>query len=243
MPSNQQTAVGRSPEYLRAGRQLRSCHFNWFAGRTLRDILDPLGRVYRPNPYDVPQWRYRILSFCIEFIISMIDTGVITEKSAEGYALLERKEDVWKLKELLRSIGNSITFFDSVRGEDGVPWDPSIRLLNPEVVRKHKQHDCAPKGHWNRHYDTTSIKVAARNKLVVVATVRAWGACHRPTAEDLRWTLAFDVTEGSGKAIFEGELHAGWYVDVQLFEVPKKVVDDPASLATNQNPQFLLDSN
>lgn len=226
------------------GQQLRPGHFAWLAGRGLGSIVDPLGRTYLPNRYDIPQWRYRILRFCIEFIIAMMFSGNICRKSPGqfGVPLLE-EPDAWKLHDLLRKIANNLSFFDSVR-ESGVEWDPNMRLLDPTTIRQFgRQHDTAPllkeQFRGPRYFDTRSIKLPPENSLVVIATVRSMAESGDVGAVGTRWPIAFDVTNGAGQEILRNELARGYYEDVQIFELPTAVVRDPSSLASNQQPQFL----
>lgn len=226
------------------GRQLRPGHFGWFAGRGLASIVDPLGRTYYPNRYDIPQWRFRVLRFCVEFIIAMIFSGNMCRKSPGSFGVpLLSEEDAWKLHDLLRGVANRLDFFDRSR-ESGIEWGPNMRLLDSDVVKQAgKAHDVAgllkEQFRGPNYFDTSSIKLPPENRLVAVATVKSLDDDEDIGAEGTRWTVAFDVTEGAGKELFRNELPRGWYENTQLFEVPNEIISDPSSFAPNQQPQFL----
>jgi hypothetical protein len=246
--SSENTATAISDEVVydrrQVGKQMRPGFFTIFAGRGLRDVIDPLGRIYRPHPYDIPQWRFRVLDFCVNFIIMMMDTGGIRyDTEVSQHNMLDSERDFHALRRLLRNIGNRVGMVDHGREESGVPWESSIQLLDVETVRQwglpYDGNSVMLRSSLGvRYYDTDKMNVAQENKLVAVVTVSSMLESQDIGAKGTKWTLAFDVTEGAGKELLRNELARGWY-EVEFYQVPKEVLVEPAALAENQNPQFV----
>lgn len=241
---NRRTSVG---DPRQRGRLIVPGNFVSYPGRGLRDIIDPLGRTYHPHVYDIPQWKYRILAFCVDFILMLIQTGVMGSRinfGAFDARLLGSQDDITQLHGLLTQIRNNIIFFDSHRGIDGVEWDQKIKLLDPSIVSK-VGTPCAKEDLLVRTfrrgscYSVSRLNLPSDTRLVIVTTVKGSDVHEKINWGGSTWRIAFDVTDGSGRNILEQVMHHGHYVNTKFFVLPTEKFSDPKILAKNQSPQFV----
>jgi hypothetical protein len=102
------------------GRQFVVGEFsNKGGGRRIAGIFDNKGRVFLPNPYDIPEDPYKVALFAAHMLEMMLDTKLIS------YEYFERGETDWyQFKERIMDLRNNIPFFSKIRMERQPP--PSI---------------------------------------------------------------------------------------------------------------------
>lgn len=81
------------------GRRLAPLHFLPTEGRKLTSIIDELGKVYRPNAYDVPREPFKVLAFALNHVLAMVDVGLIPVGS-KGLFITERELTDYREKTL-----------------------------------------------------------------------------------------------------------------------------------------------
>lgn len=110
-------------------------HFAVFTGRELSGIIDEDGRVFCPNPYDLPKDPHRVLVFALNFILATIDTKCL-EVGSRGH--FSTKEELFSYREKTRKLLSNHRTFLLTKGKSIESQDPG--RLNPLELAKHLEH-------------------------------------------------------------------------------------------------------
>lgn len=212
--------------------------FGWSKGDGIPGLVDPLGRTFNINPYNIPQWKYKVLHFCVRFILTMIDTRVITIGRDQAF---DKKEELYAFQEMLRQVRNSLMMFRETHRERSM-WIGDAHqpiLLDPGLIRKNgKQHSfeaCTqPNGlHSNpilKKFDEMP-KVKTGHSLVAVITVTEFGSRGENHQKIGTWDLAVELDENTLQWL--DDAHPNGYYAYEFFEVSRKFMRPG-----DQEPQF-----
>ena len=69
-------------------------------GRALPGIVDVLGRVFAPNPYNIPRWPYKVLHFALNMVLAMRDAGYL----ANARGVFQDEEEARRYRQLTQDL-------------------------------------------------------------------------------------------------------------------------------------------
>ncbi len=106
-----------------SGRRLIGGDFSSSVGRRMGNIVDNQGRVFEPNPYDIPQNPHKIGHFSVTMLLAMIDTGLLTEE------FFATREEYFAFRGHLTTLRNVMGFFSGISIEkQRMVWRPGFQV-------------------------------------------------------------------------------------------------------------------
>ncbi len=103
-------------------------------GRALPGIVDILGRVFVPNPYNIPQWPYKVLYFAFGMVLAMRDAGYL----ADARDVFQDEAEARRYRQLTQDLLTWVSLEHRVADQpppeagDEVP----LRLVDPETASR-----------------------------------------------------------------------------------------------------------
>ena len=114
------------------GSRLVRLHFGRFPGRELPCIIDEQGRVFKPNPYDMPKDPYRVLAFALNHILAMIESG---RMPANGVGPFIIEEERTKYHTMTREALDGLNAFLITRKEGLMDYQEQSLITEEEIRR------------------------------------------------------------------------------------------------------------
>lgn len=205
--------MSASAQQVAAGRQLRLLSLGGHAGAAMPGIIDPLGRVFEPHPYNVPQYPWAVAHFSAQMLLMMIDTSMINGRILAG------ENDKYRLQALLRQVRDH-SWMESHMSDQPPPHadDGPWVLYQPDTVREYGKkfdRDLIYRQKCRADEELFPSKpphLAKGHRLVAVVKVSPEGL--EP------WTVAFDASSPPGyhqlSTIQPSQLYG-----IELFSVPE----------------------
>ena len=110
--------------HARLGRLIIPLSFGGHHGRRLPSIISRSGRIYKPGPYDVPSFPFKVLAFALNMVLAMIDSNLLPKEwfGSAGIELHVYREHTLRL---LRRLESDMR---DVEPEDSIEYQPNTEL-------------------------------------------------------------------------------------------------------------------
>jgi hypothetical protein len=193
-------------------------------GIALPRVIDPLGRVLEPSPYNIPQRRHQITRFAAKMLIAMVDIGEINEQT------LGNQADVLTLRRICQEVINSRcgSIYDQPHPNSYLnEWT----LYEPGYIKQRGEklplETVYPHQRGYTYFREQRPQLSEHQHLVAVVTVN-------PSAQNDQWTVAFDATSEYDYYRLADIQPCGLY-DIKLYIVNR---DDLVPLLAKIPPPF-----
>ncbi|OGE79406.1 MAG: hypothetical protein A2751_05220 [Candidatus Doudnabacteria bacterium RIFCSPHIGHO2_01_FULL_46_14] len=194
------------------GTAMKALDFGTHAGLPLPGILDPLGRLFQPSPYNIPQFPHEVTQFSVLMIMAMIDTGRISSD------VFHDEKKYYDFIERLKDLRNHLQFQGEANPQPpGHADDGEWILYEPEKIiaagRLISINTIYEKGTHAIVLREDPPKLPFRHRLIAVVRVKA--------EKRKSWTVAFEASSVTGRYHLSTICPNGWY-RIRLFSVDER---------------------